>query len=438
MLQSEQVEIGHQTNALPRGVKLLSGQYQIERLLVGGGFGLTYLALDSLDRHVVIKECFPSGLCRRNGASVEPLSPDVAKQCKAVLRNFLREAKYLARLEHDNIAKAHQIFKENGTAYIAMECVNGFDLMAIREQQPERVTQSGLWQLLFQSLSTLQFVHSRGVFHGDIAPDNILLDAQDKVFLIDFGSAGECGDVNGSGTAAIHSVKDGYSPCEHYNSNLPKHPSSDLYSLGATLYYLITGDAPVSSEERLVALTAGQPDPYVPLAVDFMELDRDMLESIDKALSVFPADRFQTTEEWLEFIEPALPDLEAAETDIQNDSDIVEFELDPCLADKITQLVSQTNVDLTPGTPRSLEVKAKPVVVDEAEDKPKQLFDIFGDPIADLDKWLREQDSEALKQRRNAAQENDQMTEQDTGHSEGTANSRFARFFHRMCGRKTA
>jgi non-specific serine/threonine protein kinase len=440
MLQSEQIKTDIQSDVLPRGVKLLSGQYQIERLLVRGGFGLTYLALDSLDRHVGIKECFPTGLCLRRGALVEPASTDVVKQSKAVLRNFLREAKYLARLEHDNIAKVHQVFKENNTAYIAMECINGFDLMAIREQQPERVTQKGLWQLLFQSLSTLQFIHSNGVFHGDIAPDNILLDAQGKFSLIDFGSAGEYGGVDGSGPMAVQSVKDGYSPCEHYNVNLPKHPSSDLYSLGATLYYLISGEAPVSSEERLVALTAGKPDPYAPLAVEYWELDRDMLESIDKALSVFPADRFQTAEEWLEYIEPALPDLELEAPDELAGRAADEIELDPELADSIAQLVSQTNVNLTPGAPRQPAKAPKPSVADESKETPKQLFDMFGEPIADLDSWLREQDGEAAQRRRREALENSlaQAAENDGSPENSAGNSAITRFFKRLRGQKTA
>lgn len=103
-------------DVLPPGVTLLHGQYMIESYLVRGGFGVTYLARDSLERQVVIKECFPAAISCRVGDEVRPLRSEQTRQYNSILRHFLREARRLARLDHPNIVGVHQVFEENNTA----------------------------------------------------------------------------------------------------------------------------------------------------------------------------------------------------------------------------------------------------------------------------------------------------------------------------------
>ena len=115
------------------GTELLHGQYVIEKFLNSGGFGITYLAKDSLDRTVVIKECFPGSFCRRTDTIVCVRSRAHQNEFAGIVKLFVQEAKNLAKLKHPNIVGVHQIFEDNETAYMALDFVEGRDLLDILE-----------------------------------------------------------------------------------------------------------------------------------------------------------------------------------------------------------------------------------------------------------------------------------------------------------------
>jgi len=399
VLHNEIAENQHLADELQCGFKLLHGQYQIECALNGGGFGITYLARDSLDRRVVIKECFPAGVCYRVDGMVAPVSAPYAKQYKTVLRHFLREAQWLARSVHPGIVGIHQVFRENNTAYIAMEFVDGVDLDTLREEQPERVNHDLLQSILEQALGTLGFMHGLGILHRDISPDNFLLGDDGTLTLIDFGAAtGEQTDKD-AGLDPMLSVKDGYSAHELYQPDLPHRPASDLYSLGATLYYLVTGSPPPISQSRLDALSAGHPDPCHSLADTYPDLDQDFLTSVDKALSVLPGVRYQSAAEWLDElqVEPQEPQA-IAQREVFTPV-VAPLEINAELENMLASLVENTNSGLVPGGPKSakqrkVEIQQPPP---EIPAQPKQLVDIFGDPVSNVDKWLRDQDKVSRK-----------------------------------------
>ena len=121
---------------LKPGTKLMLGQYTIEDFLAAGGFGITYLAKDSLDRRVVIKECFPGSFCRRQNHSVTPRSRAHQNELKSIVRMFSQEAMSLAKANHPNIVGVHQVFEENNTAYMALDYVHGRDLLEILQEEP--------------------------------------------------------------------------------------------------------------------------------------------------------------------------------------------------------------------------------------------------------------------------------------------------------------
>ena len=123
---------------LKPGTKLLHKQYVIEDFLNSGGFGITYLARDSLNRQVVIKECFPSSFCHRKNMSIQPRSRAHQAQLRGIVRLFAREAMSLAKVEHPNIVGVHNVFEDNNTAYMAMDYIKGRDLLEIIEE-PGRV-----------------------------------------------------------------------------------------------------------------------------------------------------------------------------------------------------------------------------------------------------------------------------------------------------------
>ncbi|NOE34156.1 MULTISPECIES: serine/threonine-protein kinase [unclassified Ruegeria] len=284
---------------LQPGAKLLRGQYEILRFLSNGGFGITYLARDSLERDVVIKECFPGALCRRNGDLVEPNDPSYKEDLRAIIDLFIQEARNHARLVHPNIVDVHQVFEDNDTAYIAMDLIRGCDLLDYVENPENDAGPDFIVQVTEKMLSAVSFIHQSGMLHRDISPDNILIDENDDPVLIDFGAAREQAANKSAALLTLRVIKDGYSPHEFYVRGAEQGPSSDLYVLAATLYHAISGERPVDGQSRLNAFNNGQDDPYTPLAGRFEGYPEGFLEAIDKAMEVHTTDRLQTALDWL-------------------------------------------------------------------------------------------------------------------------------------------
>ncbi|MCX8955163.1 protein kinase, partial [Ruegeria sp. NA] len=284
---------------LQPGAKLLRGQYEILRYLSNGGFGITYLARDSLERDVVIKECFPGALCRRNGDLVEPNDPSYKDDLRAIIDLFIQEARNHARLVHPNIVDVHQVFEDNDTAYIAMDLIRGCDLLDYVESPENDGGPDFIVQVTEKMLSAVSFIHQSGMLHRDISPDNILIDENGNPVLIDFGAAREQAANKSAALLTLRVIKDGYSPHEFYVRGAEQGPSSDLYVLAATLYHAISGERPVDGQSRLNAFNNGQDDPYTPLAGRFDGYLDGFLEAIDKAMEVHATDRLQTALDWL-------------------------------------------------------------------------------------------------------------------------------------------
>jgi serine/threonine protein kinase len=286
---------------LKPGTRLLHGQYTIERFINAGGFGITYLARNSLDREVVIKECFPGSFCRRSHNIVAARSRAHETQFAHIVRLFVQEAKSLSRLVHPNIVGVHQVFEENDTAYMAIDYVEGRDLLDIIETDPASLTPALIVQILRKLLGAIAFIHDNGMLHRDISPDNILLSSAGEPVLIDFGAARQqATKVGGKALSALRVVKDGYSPQEFYVAGSQQNGSSDLYALAATFHHIITGEVPPSSQTRLVAIAEGNEDPYLPMAGRIPGYPPGFLEALDQALSVLPKDRIPTAHEWLD------------------------------------------------------------------------------------------------------------------------------------------
>jgi serine/threonine protein kinase len=287
---------------LKEGTQLLGGQYTILGFLNSGGFGITYLAKDSLERTVVIKECFPNALCRRSTSIVRARSRKHQVDFRSFVSSFVEEARSLARLVHPNIVGVHQVFEDNDTAYMAIDYINGKDLHDVLESTDQAFTPDEIVEMLKKMLSAVEFIHQAGILHRDISPDNILIDTTGNPVLIDFGAASEQGAQATRVLTGRRVVKDGYSPQEFYLTGAEQSPSSDLYALGATFYHVITGKAPPESQRRLALVAEGSPDPYEPLDGRFPGYPPGFLASIDKAVRVLSKDRIATAADWLEVI----------------------------------------------------------------------------------------------------------------------------------------
>ena len=288
---------------LAPGTKLLQGQYTIIEFINAGGFGITYLAKNSLDREVVIKECFPGSFCRRSQSAVSARSRAHENEFAQIVKLFVQEAKSLAKLIHPNIVGVHQVFEDNDTAYMAIDFIDGRDLLAIIESDRAALKPAQIVSMLKKLLGAVAFIHDNGMLHRDISPDNILVDKEGEPVLIDFGAARQQATrIGGKALSALRVVKDGYSPQEFYVSGSAQNASSDLYALAASFYHAITGEVPPGSQERLVAMAEKGGDPYRPLAGRVEGYPDGFLESIDTAISVLPRDRIQSARDWLERI----------------------------------------------------------------------------------------------------------------------------------------
>ena len=287
---------------LKPGTQLLGGHYTIEGFLNSGGFGITYLARDSLDRTVVIKECFPNALCRRSTSLVRARSRKHQGDLRSFVESFVAEAKSLARLVHPNIVGVHQVFEDNDTAYMAIDYIDGRDLHDILDSTDQAFTPDQVVAMLKKMLSAVEFIHQVGILHRDISPDNILVDRTGNPILIDFGAASEQVVRATRVLTGRRVIKEGYSPQEFYLTGAEQSPASDLYSLGATFYHVITGASPPESQRRLARVAEGEADPYEPLAGRFEGYPPGFLEAIDKAVRVMPRDRIQSAGDWLDWL----------------------------------------------------------------------------------------------------------------------------------------
>lgn len=285
---------------LPIGYMLRD--YQIERVLGRGGFGITYLAKEELtERRVVIKENFPDGLAHRNQSNckVSPAGTDRAELYDWALGSFVNEVRVLSKLQHSNIVPVYCAFRELGTAYYVMPHIGGSPLHQAAAARTE-LSEDWLRQNLRALLSALHYLHTQSepLLHRDIKPDNILIDASGTPILIDFGTARA---VQGTHTQTKMGTP-GYAPLEQWSAGGKRGPWTDLYALGATFYSLLTRKNPPDCHERIYATPgAYQLAGNSALASSYSE---EFLSSIDRAFAMNPAERWQSAQDWLEAVQP--------------------------------------------------------------------------------------------------------------------------------------
>jgi len=280
--------------ALPGGARL--GDFEIIRTIGSGGFGTVYLAMDrSLDREVAIKEFLPTQLaCRRpNSQEVTLRSQSCEANYCAGLRSFVNEAKILAHFNHPGIVKVHRFWEGNGTAYMVMPYLRGPTLRDVRRSMKEPPTEAWLRGVLDPLLDALAMLHAEGIYHRDIAPDNILLPSPREPVLLDFGAARR---VIGDRTQTLTAVlKPSYAPIEQYAeaTQLRQGPWTDLYALGAVVVYMLNSVPPPPSTVRSM-------HDEIPrlLAEPPAGVSASFLAAVQWALCVRPQDRPQSVQQF--------------------------------------------------------------------------------------------------------------------------------------------
>lgn len=280
---------------LPVGTKLQDGNYVVGKVLAQGGFGIVYSGSDTnLKRLVAIKEFFPLGCSRQDLAVASGSIPLVSYE--HARNKFQQEAEMLASLDHRGIVRVHACFSQNNTAYMVMEFLQGKTLQQMVDERgalPEREST----RIIEQVGAALATVHEAGWIYRDINPNNIMLCNDGRVVLIDFGLNRKLEEATNLGTRRLtHSMvmlTPGYAPQEQYSQHTLVGTYTDVYAMGATLYFLLTAQDPVDAPARSAGIVLAPPHLLKP------HVSRRASDAVMQAMATAGSDRPQTTAHFL-------------------------------------------------------------------------------------------------------------------------------------------
>ena len=305
----------NEKHQLPEGTMLRS-RYQIGRVLGQGGFGITYIAWDTLmQRPVAVKEFFPNGMVyRRSEVSlrVDCITDRAIPHYERNRERFLREASALVKFQDiPEVVSIHDFLEENNTAYIVMEYVRGVDLAKYIRMKGGKLSPQETFRILKPVMDALAKVHKGGIIHRDISPDNIILDPLGGAKILDFGAVRSVEDPDtekglNKSTEAI--LKQGFAPLEQYNSRGSLGPWTDEYAMCATVWYCLTGRVP---EEVTIRMAEGSDPDWSSIE----GLPEHQQTALKKGISCLAKDRYKTMDDLVDalFSEPK-PDLKPRKT----------------------------------------------------------------------------------------------------------------------------
>lgn len=242
------------SNCLPLGT-LLHSRYIVGTALGIGGFGITYKCFDKeIGGICAVKEYFPANMSMRGIVTSSPpqevcVASQNLERYYRIMKRFVEEAELVKSLHHRNIIAIYDNFFENNTAYYVMEYCDGIDLRRYTNNFSRKLEYDEGMNLLYQIMNGLEYIHSKGILHRDIAPDNIYITKNNSVKILDFGSARREMDQLNRELSVI--VKVGYAPIEQYGGRGRQGPYTDIYALGATFYHLFTSKTPMESTQRV-------------------------------------------------------------------------------------------------------------------------------------------------------------------------------------------
>lgn len=278
---------------LPIGTMLM-GRYLVGKVLGKGGFGITYLAYDlKNEQKVAIKEYMPDNLSYRAPGStlVSTYSGEKEECFKQGSEKFFEEAKTISRFNgHPNIINVFEFFYENNTAYFVMEYIAGVDLKTYVMQCGGKISEEECIRLVLPVMDALIIIHSIGILHRDISPDNIYVTKDGNVKLLDFGAARQVLGEKSKSLSVI--LKQGFAPIEQYQTKGNQGPWTDIYSLAATIYYCLVGQVPEAAMDRISR------EDLKTLPMHGANIQREMEKVLSKALSIKEVNRYQTMGEF--------------------------------------------------------------------------------------------------------------------------------------------
>lgn len=305
------------TIALP-SMTLLNDRYLIGRGIGAGGFGITYKAYDtSNNSYCAIKEYAPLGLVTRasDASYLHLITENYLGDFMHGKKRFIEEAKMLSQLDNiEHVVKIIDFFEDNNTAYYVMEYLQGVNLNQLRSSYGGRVPLNEALDIICKIGETLHYVHeSLHIFHRDISPDNIMITSDGKVKLLDFGNAKYLMG-NDSQTFSVV-LKHGYAPPEQYSSTSLQGSYTDVYSLAATLYYIISGVKLVVAPDRLTG------EDYPRLKSMNIDVSEQLSDVIDEALVLNSKKRTQTMDAFISSLRKELPKMHIKEIEFNMPKD---------------------------------------------------------------------------------------------------------------------
>lgn len=278
----------HATGALPP-LTILSGRYLLGYPVGKGGFGITYIAMDLPKEEIVaVKEFFPAKLAIRDEESdaVLPASEDKALYFRTGLKSFCEEGRLLQLCaDIPAIVSFREMLRENETAYLVMDYVQGISLRKYMKQHREPFAEDQALELIRPIMEALSAMHRRGILHRDISPENLILGEDQRLTLIDFGAAREFSTDEEENLTII--LKRGYAPEEQYHSGSRQGPWTDLYAACAVLYHMMTNILPQEAAARV------ESDQLTPLRrLPGFTFRESTCAALEKGLQVDPTERY--------------------------------------------------------------------------------------------------------------------------------------------------
>lgn len=278
---------------------VLSERYIIGRVLGYGDYGVTYIGWDAkLEQKVAIKEYLPCEFSTRvsgqNKASV--ISGSGGEQFIAGLNRFIDKAKKLSQFQkEDGIVRVFDCIAENDTAYIIMEYLDG-ESVSDRLKRESIIPDRESISLLKPVINALSEIHDSGMIHGNISPDNIVITTDGRVKLIGFGDTHPSSVTQNSISS---SIIPGYSAPEQYVGGT-QGPYTDVYSLGATMYKMLTGTTPPEASERQAYIGRKKRDPLVGLRKIKPTISPVTEAAVLNALNLHAEDRTPTAQDFIQ------------------------------------------------------------------------------------------------------------------------------------------
>lgn len=275
------------------------GNYKILKTLGRGGFGVAYVAWDcQLERNVVLKECFPAALCRRDeDGTIRPLRAELDAYYRQAMVDMQREARTLAKLNHERVVRVYEVFESQGGLYYVMPWLEGGSL----REKMEEAADAGLtidaqtaMRWLDAVLEGLQYLHDKGIVHRDIKPSNIMFDEHDRPVIIDFGAS----VMHAATTVTQGEFSADYAAPEQISGKGAPFAGTDLFALAATAYELLSGSMPESTLRRMLK------DELVPIdTLPGMEsLPQPLVQFVMQNLQLPPAARDKSAAYWREVL----------------------------------------------------------------------------------------------------------------------------------------